>query len=155
MKTSDGWRVLEYNARFGDPEAEVTLPRIEGDFARLMKALGDGHLAQYAAENPIRFSRRAFVDVVLCAENYPGAPKIGMRIEGLDRLPEGVFAFHGATHRTADGGVAVAGGRVVHIVASGATVAEARTRAYEGAERVTFEGKFYRSDIARGEVAVV
>ena len=65
-----------------------------------------------------------------------------------------MFAFHGATRKLADGGFAVGGGRVMHIVASGATVAEARARAYEGAERVTFEGKFYRSDIAAGEVAV-
>jgi phosphoribosylamine--glycine ligase len=154
MKTSGGWRVLEYNARFGDPEAEVTLPRIEGDFARLMKALGDGHLGEYVAENPIRFSPRAFVDVVLCAENYPGAPKIGMRIEGLDRLPEGVFAFHGGTKRDAAGNVTVSGGRVIHVVASGATIAEARDLTYAGAERVAYEGKFYRSDIAGQEVAV-
>jgi len=154
MKTRGGWRVLEYNARFGDPEAEVTLPRIEGDFARLMKALGDGHLGEYVAENPIRFSPRAFVDVVLCAENYPGAPKIGMRIEGLDRLPEGVFAFHGGTKRDAAGNVTVSGGRVIHVVASGATIAQARDLAYAGAERVAYEGKFYRSDIAGQEVAV-
>jgi phosphoribosylamine--glycine ligase len=154
MKTSGGWRVLEYNARFGDPEAEVTLPRIEGDFARLLKALGEGRLAQYVAENPMRFSRRAFVDVVLCAQNYPGTPKIGMRVEGLDRLPEGAFAFHGATRRDAAGNVTVSGGRVMHIVASGETIAKARDLAYVGAERVTFEGKFYRSDIAGQEVPV-
>src|SRR5439155_1361415 len=59
MKTSKGWRVLEYNARFGDPEAEVTLPRLEGDFARLMVALGEGKLAEYVAANPLRFSGRA------------------------------------------------------------------------------------------------
>jgi phosphoribosylamine--glycine ligase len=146
--------VLEYNARFGDPEAEVTLPRIEGDFARLMYALGEGTLASYLAENPVRVTERAFVDVVLCAENYPAKPKTGMAIDGLDRLPDGVFAFHGATTRGAGGEVVVAGGRVVHVVASGASVAEARERAYLGAERVTFEGKFYRSDIARQEVAV-
>src|SRR5881296_125738 len=105
MKTSDGWRVLEYNARFGDPEAEVTLPRIEGDFARLMKALGEGRLAQYVAAEPIRFSKRAYVDVVLCAENYPGTPKIGMAVEGLDRLPADVLAFHGATKRGPGGDV--------------------------------------------------
>src|SRR5437667_1514982 len=154
LKTAAGWRVLEYNARFGDPEAEVTLPRIEGDFARLMKALGDGRLAQYVAENPMRFSRRAFVDVVLCAENYPATPKIGMRIEGLDRLPEGVFAFHGGTKRDAAGNVTVSGGRVIHVVASGETIAQARELAYVAAERVAYQGKFYRSDIAGQEVAV-
>src|SRR5881296_33252 len=87
MKTAGGWKVLEYNARFGDPEAEVTLPRIEGDFARLMKALGEGRLAQYVAKEPVRFSDRAYVDVVLCAQSYPATPKLGMSIRGLDRLP--------------------------------------------------------------------
>jgi phosphoribosylamine---glycine ligase len=154
MKTADGWKVLEYNARFGDPEAEVTLPRIEGDFAKLLFALGEGRLAEYVAAEPIRISKRAYVDVVLCAENYPGAPKTGMAVEGLDRMPENVLAFHGATKRDAAGNVVVGGGRVMHIVASGDNIAEARDRAYAGAERVTFEGKFYRSDIAQQEVAV-
>src|SRR5438477_3420854 len=154
MKTADGWKGLGYNARFGDPEAEVTLPRIEGDFAKLLFALGEGRLAEYVAAEPIRFSKRAYVDVVLCAENYPGPPKTGMAILGLDRLPENVLAFHGATKRNATGDVIVGGGRVMHIVASGDTIAEARVRAYAGAERVAFEGKFYRSDIAQQEVAV-
>jgi len=146
--------VLEYNARFGDPEAEVTLPRIEGDFAKLLLALGEGRLAEYVAAEPVRFSSRAYVDVVLCAENYPGPPRTGMAVEGLDHLPESVFAFHGATKRGPAGNVIVSGGRVMHMVASGESIAEARDRAYAGAERVTFEGKFYRSDIAQQEVAV-
>ncbi len=154
MKTRDGYKVLEYNARFGDPEAEVTLPRIGGDFGKLMLALGEGRLGAYTKDHPIRFSQRAFVDVVLCAEGYPAVPKVGAAITGLDRLPDGVYAFHGATRRGADGGFVTAGGRVIHIVAGGATVEEARERAYQGAERVQFEGKFYRSDIAQGEVAV-
>jgi len=154
MKTRDGYKVLEYNARFGDPEAEVTLPRIGGDFAKLMLALGEGRLGDYVRAHPVRFSQRAFVDVVLCAEGYPAVPKTGAEITGLDRLPDGVYAFHGATRRGPTGGFVTAGGRVIHIVAGGATVEEARERAYAGAERVDFEGKFYRSDIAQGEVAV-
>ncbi len=154
MRTPAGYRVLEYNARFGDPEAEVTLPRLGGDFARLMVALGEGRLADHVKEHPVRFSQRAFVDVVLCAEGYPGVPRTGARIEGLDRLPEGVYGFHGATRRLADGAFATGGGRVMHIVAGGASVAEARDAAYAGAECVTFEGRFYRSDIALGEVVV-
>ena len=155
MRTASGYVVLEYNARFGDPEAEVTLPRVGGDFARLMTALGEGKLASYVREHPLRFSQRAFVDVVLCAAGYPAVPRMGDRITGLDQLPDGVYAFHGATRRLPDGGFVTAGGRVVHIVAGGATVAEARERAYQGVERVSFGGKFYRSDIARGEVAAV
>jgi len=154
MKTRDGYKVLEYNARFGDPEAEVTLPRIGGDFAKLMLALGEGRLDDYVRAHPVRFSQRAFVDVVLCAEGYPAVPKTGAEITGLDRLPDGVYAFHGATRRGPTGGFVTAGGRVIHIVAGGATVEEARERAYAGAERVDFEGKFYRSDIAQGEVAL-
>src|SRR5207249_2942935 len=123
IKTADGWKVLEYNARFGDPEAEVTLPRVEGDFAKLLFALGEGRLAEYVAAEPIRFSKRHYVDVVLCAENYPGPPKTGMPVVGLDRLPENVLAFHGATKRNATGDVVVSGGRVMHIVASGDTIA--------------------------------
>jgi len=146
MRTASGWRVLEYNARFGDPEAEVTLPRLEGDFGRLMLALGEGRLAEHVAATPLRFSDRAFVDVVLCAEGYPGVPRRGDEIEGLGDLPEGVYAFHGATART-PAGFATAGGRVLHIVAGGDTVTEARARAYAGAERVRFQGKFYRPDI--------
>ena len=154
MKTRDGYKVLEYNARFGDPEAEVTLPRIGGDFAKLMLALGEGRLGEYVRDHPVRFSQRAFVDVVLCAEGYPAVPRTGAVITGLDRLPDGVYAFHGATRRGADGAFLTGGGRVMHIVAGGATVEEARARAYAGAERVDFEGKFYRSDIGQGEVAV-
>lgn len=154
IRTKSGFKVLEYNARFGDPEAEVTLPRIGGDFAKLMVALGEGRLREYVAQNPVRFSQRAFVDVVLCAEGYPGSPRTGDKIEGLDRLPDGVYGFHGATAGTPSGGFITTGGRVMHIVAGGSSVAEARDRAYQGAERVTFTGKFYRSDIAQGGVAV-
>lgn len=154
IKTKSGFKVLEYNARFGDPEAEVTLPRVGGDFAKLMVALGEGRLREYVAQNPVRFSQRAFVDVVLCAEGYPGSPRTGDKIEGLDKLPDGVYGFHGATATSPSGGFITTGGRVMHIVAGGSNVAEARDRAYQGAERVTFAGKFYRSDIARGGVAV-
>ncbi len=154
IRTSSGFKVLEYNSRFGDPEAEVTLPRIGGDFAKLMVALGEGRLRDYVAANPVRFSQRAFVDVVLCAEGYPGSPRTGDAITGLDTLPEGVYGFHGATAATPTGGFITTGGRVMHIVAGGSSVAEARDRAYQGAERVTFTGRFYRSDIARGGVAV-
>src|SRR5439155_336682 len=97
IRTTSGFKVLEYNARFGDPEAQVTLPRIGGDFAKLMVALGEGRLKEYVAQNPLRLSQRAFVDVVLCAEGYPGSPRVGDRIEGLDALPDGVDGFHGAT----------------------------------------------------------
>src|SRR5438105_13631249 len=109
MRKEYGWKVLEYNASFGDPEAEVTLPRIEGDFAKLLFALGEGRLAEYIAAEPIRFSKRAYFDVVLCAENYPGPPQTGMAVLGLDRMPENVLAFHGARKRHAHGNLVLGG----------------------------------------------
>lgn len=147
LHAADGWRVLEYNARFGDPEAQVVLPRLGGDFARLMVALGDGRLAEHVAAHPVRFSQRAYVDVALCAGGYPASPRRGDRIT-VDDLPDDVWTFHAGTRRGPDGGFFTDGGRVLHVVAQGDTVAEARRRAYLGAERVHFEGKFYRQDIA-------
>ena len=151
MRARDGWKVLEYNARFGDPEAQVTLPRIEGDFGKLMVALGEGTLASYVAERPLRFTDRAYVSVALCAEGYPGTVKMGDVIDGLDQLPEGAWAFHAATAR-AGAGFVTAGGRVIHVVAGGDTVGEARKLAYAAADRVSWKARFYRSDIAAREV---
>ncbi|MDE3113231.1 MAG: phosphoribosylamine--glycine ligase [Chloroflexota bacterium] len=151
MRTRDGWKVIEYNSRFGDPEAQVTLPRLEGDLGKLLLALGEGRLAAYARETPLRFSPRAFVSVALCAAGYPGKPETGDAIEGLDALPEGAWAFHAAT-KQAGGRFVTAGGRVVHVVAGGSTVAEARELAYRAAEKVKWKGITYRSDIARREV---
>ncbi len=155
MRTAGGFAVLEYNARFGDPEAEVVLPRVEGDFAGLMRALGDGRLAEHVAASPPRFSERAYVDVVVCAEGYPGTPRTGDRVLGLEDLPDGVYAFHGATRRTPDGTVATTGGRAVHVVAGGESVGAARILAYEAAARIRFPGAFYRHDIAAREAVPV
>lgn len=146
MRTENGWRVLEYNARFGDPESQVMLPRIEGDFGKLMLALGEGRLAQYCRENPLRFASPTFVDIALCAEGYPSAPRSGDLVEGLEDLPEGAYAFHAGTQRKGTSIIA-SGGRVVHIVAGGENLHSARALAYAGAARVNFTGKFYRSDI--------
>jgi len=150
MHTDDGWKVIEFNARFGDPEAQVILPRLGGDFAKLMQALGDGRLAAYTHTNPVRFSQRAYVSVALCAEGYPGRPRIGDPIT-IGDLPDDVWTFHAGSRRAADGSFITAGGRVLHVVAQGDTPAHARERAYAGAERITWRGRFYRSDIAATE----
>ena len=150
MNTAAGWQVIEFNARFGDPEAQVILPRIDGDFARLMQAVGDGRLAAYASEHPMRFAPRAYVDVALCAEGYPGPPRIGDEIT-IGDLPDDVWTFHAGTQRGASGGFVTAGGRVLHVVAQGDTTAQARARAYAAAERIEWKGRFYRSDIAASE----
>jgi phosphoribosylamine--glycine ligase len=150
MKTADGWKVIEFNARFGDPEAQVIVPRIGGDFAKLMQALGEGRLAAWTHANPVRFSQRAYVDVALCAEGYPGQPRVGDPIT-IGDLPDDVWTFHAGTRPSPDGGFVTAGGRAVHLVAQGDTPAHARDRAYGAVERVTWRGRFYRSDIAASE----
>jgi phosphoribosylamine--glycine ligase len=150
MRTADGWKVLEYNARFGDPEAQVILPRLGGDFATLMQALGEGRLAAHVYTHPIRFSQRAYVDVALCAEGYPGQPRTGDPITIAD-LPDDAWTFHAATKRLPDGRFVTAGGRVLHVVAQGDTPALARVKAYAAAERISWKGRFYRSDIAAAE----
>ena len=150
MKTAAGWMVLEFNARFGDPEAQVILPRIGGDFAKLMQALGDGRLAAYTHTHPVRFSQRAYVDVALCAEGYPGQPRMGDQITIPD-LPDDVWTFHAGTRPSPRGGFVTAGGRVLHVVAQGDTPAHARDKAYVAAERINWPGRFYRSDIAASE----
>ena len=150
MRTADGWKVIEFNARFGDPEAQVILPRIGGDFAKLMQAVGDGRLAEYAQAHPVRFSQRAYVDVALCADGYPGVPRMGDPITIAD-LPDDVWTFHAGTRRSPKGDFVTAGGRVLHVVAQGDTPAHARDRAYVAAERITWPGRFYRSDIAASE----
>ena len=150
MNTADGWKVIEFNARFGDPEAQVILPRLGGDFAKLLQALGDGRLAAYTHTNPVRFSQRAYVSVALCAEGYPGRPRVGDAIT-IGDLPDDVWTFHAGSRRAADGSFVTAGGRVLHVVAQGDTPAHARDRAYAGAERITWRGRFYRSDIAATE----
>jgi phosphoribosylamine---glycine ligase len=150
MKTADGWKVIEFNARFGDPEAQVILPRIGGDFAKLMQALGDGRLAAWTHTNPLRFSQRAYVDIALCAEGYPGQPRLGDAIT-VGELPDDVWTFHAGTGRSPTGGFVTSGGRALHVVAQGDTPAHARDRAYAAAERITWRGRFYRSDIAASE----
>ena len=128
----------------------MILPRLGGDFGRLMHALGDGRLAAYVQRDPVRFSQRAYVDIALCAEGYPALPRSGDPIT-IGDLPDDVWTFHAATRRSADGGYVTAGGRVLHVVAQGDTPARARERAYEAAERITWRGRFYRSDIAASE----
>jgi len=150
MHTAAGWKVIEFNARFGDPEAQVILPRLGGDFAKLMQALGDGRLAAYVHTHPLRFSQRAYVDIALCAEGYPGQPRMGDPITVGD-LPDDAWTFHAGTRRSPKGGFITAGGRVMHVVAQGDTPAHARERAYAAAERISWTGRFYRSDIAASE----
>jgi phosphoribosylamine---glycine ligase len=147
MLTADGMQVLEFNARFGDPEAQVVLPRVDGDLVPALEAAARGELPA----EPVRWSGRATVGVVLAARGYPGPYPSGALINGLSRLEPNVLAFHGGTV-TAPDGYRTAGGRVLTLVALGDSLADARERAYRNVGRVQFEGMTYRSDIAQREV---
>lgn len=144
--TAEGPKVLEFNARFGDPEAQAILPLIEGDFLELLYECAVGGL------NPEKLRRRKgyAVCVVLCAEGYPGKPRKGDLIRGVEALDEDqVLVFHAGT-AVGPQGLCTSGGRVLGVTGLGPTLARARARAYEAAERIHFEGKHYRKDIGKG-----
>ncbi len=147
MLAQDGPYVLEYNARFGDPEAEVVLPRLGGDVSALLLALAEGRLARHLAEHPLEVRPEATVDVVVASKGYPGTPATGERIEGLFDLPQGTLVFHAGTRRH-DDAFFTSGGRVLHVVGRAETLAAARDAAYAAVERITFGSAFHRSDIA-------
>lgn len=148
MLTPSGIRTLEFNARFGDPEAQVVLPRLESDFVALALAAAKGTLA--GIPEP-KWDPRAAVGVVVASANYPddALMKTGFPIRGLAEMPRGVQVFHGGTRFEPGRGLVTDGGRVVTSVALGDTVAEAREKALAGARQVRFHGAFYRSDIAQ------
>jgi len=151
MLTPDGVKVLEYNVRFGDPEAQVVLPRLASDFAELCRDAAAGRAGRDA-----RFREDACVTVVLATEGYPASPRQGDIIEGLDdaeQLP-GVTVFHAGT-KPMDGQLMTAGGRVLDVTAVARTLAEARRRAYEAAGRISWPGVQYRRDIAAAAVESV
>lgn len=147
MLTSSGIRTLEFNARFGDPEAQVVLPRLESDFVALALAVAKGTLGSMPEP---RWDARAAVGVVVASANYPddALVKTGLPIHGLAEMPRGVQVFHGGTRFEPGRGLVTDGGRVVTSVALGETVAEAREKALAGARQVRFQGAFYRTDIA-------
>jgi len=148
MLTPSGIRTLEFNARFGDPEAQVVLPRLESDFVALALAAAKGTLA--SVPDP-KWDTRSAVGVVVASANYPDDTlmKTGFPIRGLAEMPRGVQVFHGGTRFEPGRGLVTDGGRVVTAVALGDTVAEAREKALAGARQVRFQGAFYRSDIAQ------
>jgi len=148
MLTDKGIRTLEFNARFGDPEAQVVLPRLRSDFVALALAAARGGLA---AHPDLRWSEQACVGVVVASGNYPddAGMTMGQRIGGLADMPRGVLIFHAGTKFVPGSGLVTDGGRVLTSVALGDTVAQARQTALAGARQVRFEGAFFRSDIAQ------
>jgi phosphoribosylamine--glycine ligase len=144
MLTPSGPRLVEYNARFGDPECQVLMLRLKSDLVPLLHGAAMGYLA--AAPVP-EWHRQAAICVVLAAKGYPEAPEVGSAIEGLDQdFGEGVQVFHAGT--VLDGGVLKAsGGRVLNVCALGDTLTEARERAYAAVDKIDWPGGFHRRDI--------
>lgn len=142
MVTADGPRIVEYNARSGDPETQVLLPLLESDLFEVARAAAVGELASF----DVRWSSRSSVGIVVASRGYPESFETGFPIRGLDAVDRDVLVFHAGT-RAVDGGLVTSGGRVCTVVASGATMREARDRAYDNARRITFENSYYRTDI--------
>lgn len=146
MLTEDGPKVLEYNARFGDPEAQVVLPRMKTDMIDVMEACIDGTLDEIDLE----FEDNAAVCVVLASEGYPVAYEKGIPIEGFENFEgkDGYYCFHAGT-KLVDGKIVTNGGRVLGITAKGSDLVEARKNAYDATEWISFANKYMRHDIGK------
>ena len=148
MLTADGPKVLEYNARFGDPEAQVVLPRLENDILDVFDACIDGTLDQIE----LKFDNdRATVCVMLASNGYPVSYQKGFPIEGLDKFEgkEDYYVFHSGTKFDENGQIVTNGGRVLGVTATGKSLKEAREKAYEATEWISFANKYMRHDIAK------
>lgn len=145
MLTKDGPKVLEFNARFGDPETQVVLPRMEADLLDVFLACDDGTLMN----EPIDWKEKWAVSVVLTSAGYPGSYEKGKRITGIEDAEalDGVTVYHAGDALAEDGSLVTAGGRVLDVTALGDTFEAARDLAYKACELIDFEGKTYRSDI--------
>ena len=150
MLTADGPRVLEFNCRFGDPETQAILPRIEGDLLGALLAAAQGDLS----ETELAISDRAAVTVAVAAEHYPESNDSGTPIKGVEAAEAGgAVVFHAGT-AVRDGRLVTNGGRILNVTATADTLEEARARAYAACELVSFDGAHYRRDIAEGAVRV-
>ena len=146
MLTEDGPKVLEYNARFGDPETQVVLPRMKTDLVEVFEACVEGTLDQVALE----FEENAAVCVVLASDGYPVKYEKGFPIRGLEKFADrdGYYVFHAGTRRTPDG-IVTNGGRVLGVTATGEDLRSARDNAYKAVQWVDFDNKYYRHDIGK------
>ncbi len=144
MITNNVPKVLEFNARFGDPETQVVLPRLKTDLVDIMLAVVDNKLDRINIE----WSKDACVGVVLASAGYPGSYKTGYAISGLDEVDKEIMVFHAGTKAGPEGQVLTSGGRVMTVAATGRNLAEAREKVYRNIPRIQFEGCQYRRDIA-------
>jgi phosphoribosylamine--glycine ligase len=144
MLTSDGPQVLEYNVRFGDPETQVTLPRLEGSLLEILLAIAEGNLAKIKPQ----WSSNSTICVVLASGGYPEKYQTGFPISGIEQAEavENVTVFHAGT-RFENGHYFTAGGRVLGVTAMDADIGRAREKAYQAVNEIHFEGKHYRQDI--------
>lgn len=146
MLTEDGPKVLEYNARFGDPETQVVLPRMKNDIVDVFEACIDGTLDKI----DLQFEDNAAVCVVLASDGYPVSYEKGFEIKGLDNFKDkdSYFVFHAGT-KLSDGKIVTNGGRVLGVTATGRDLKEARTNAYEATKWIDFDNKYMRNDIGK------
>jgi len=153
--TSRGLRVIEFNARFGDPETQVVLARLATPLAGLLYAAAVGKLDEVA---PLRWRPEHAVTVVVASKGYPGSPRSGDVIDGMAEVGEGAYVLQAGTALDKGGSVVSAGGRVLSVVATGADLTQARDRAYRAVKRIKLKGSTHRTDIAlaaqRGEILV-
>ena len=147
MLTAEGPKVLEFNARFGDPETQVVLPRLENDLVDIVEAVAQGR----SEDIELSWRDEWAVCVVLASEGYPGSYEKGKVILGIDEAEaiEDVTVFHAGTAYNEDGELITSGGRVLNVVALGKTFEEARDKAYEAVDLINYEGKQYRQDIGK------
>jgi phosphoribosylamine--glycine ligase len=148
MVTEGGIFVLEFNARLGDPEAQVLLPRMEGDLFALCKAAAEGDVSKAT----ISWSTQAAVGVVMASGGYPATYKLSYPIRGLEDVDSDVLVFQAGT-KDDPRGLVTNGGRVLTAVAMGGTLAEARKKAYDNVRRISFTDAHYRTDIGRTAVS--
>jgi phosphoribosylamine--glycine ligase len=148
MVAADGPKVLEFNARFGDPETQAILPRLQTDLVDILLAIIDNRLSELTVE----WNNDACIGVVMASAGYPGNYKTGFPITGLDKLDEEIIVFHAGTKLGENSQVYTDGGRVLTVTASGKTMAEARAKVYQNLPRIHFDGCHYRKDIAAREV---
>ncbi|MGE0060241.1 MAG: phosphoribosylamine--glycine ligase [Dehalococcoidia bacterium] len=143
MATEKGLQVLEYNARFGDPETQALLPRLKTDLLQIAVACIEGDLEHLRVE----WEDNASVCVVLASAGYPGSYDVGFPITGFEALDPGIQVFHAGTRQLDDGTLVTNGGRVLSVVATADTLKEAREKAYRNVERIRFQGRHFRTDI--------
>jgi len=144
MITNNVPKVIEFNARLGDPETQVVLPRLKTDLVEIMMAVIENRLDKIKIE----FDDNACVGVVIASGGYPGSYKTGYPIYGLDDLDKDIMVFHARTKAGDKGEILTGGGRVLTVTAKGKNLEEARQKVYKNISRIKFEGCYYRKDIA-------